>query len=99
MRRCDMASHINQTINIAPMKTTLDISDPLLREARKVAAREGTTLRSLVEQGLRRVVAEKKRRPAFRLRKASFKGRGLREELRDAGWERLRDLAYEGRGG
>jgi hypothetical protein len=80
------------------MKTTIDISDPLLREARKVAAREGTTLRSLVEQGLRRVVAEKKRRPAFRLRKASFKGRGLREELRDAGWERLRDLAYEGRG-
>jgi hypothetical protein len=94
-----MASHIDQTINIASMKTTLDISDPLLREARKVAAREGTTLRSLVEQGLRRVVAEKKRRPVFRLRKASFKGRGLREELRDAGWERLRDLAYEGRGG
>jgi Bacterial antitoxin of type II TA system, VapB len=81
------------------MKTTIDISDPLLREARKVAAREGTTLRSLVEQGLRRVVAEKKRRPVFRLRKARFKGRGLREELRDAGWERLRDLAYEGRGG
>ena len=81
------------------MKTTLDISDPLLREARKVAAREGTTLRSLVEQGLRRVVAEKKQRPAFCLRKASFKGRGLREELRDAGWERLRNLAYEGRGG
>jgi hypothetical protein len=94
-----MASHIDQTINIASMKTTLDISDPLLREARKVAAREGTTLRSLVEQGLRRVVAEKKRRPVFRLRKASFKGRGLREELRDAGWKRLRDLAYEGRGG
>ncbi len=80
------------------MKTTIDISDALLREARKVAAREGTTLRSLVEQGLRRVVAEKKRRSAFRLRKASFKGRGLREELRDAGWDRLRDLAYEGRG-
>jgi hypothetical protein len=82
------------------MKTTLDIADPLLREARKIAAREGVTLRSLVEQGLREVVAEKKRRkPAFRLRKASFKGRGLRPELGDAGWERLRDLAYEGRGG
>jgi Arc/MetJ family transcription regulator len=80
------------------MKTTIDIPDALLRETRKVAAREGTTLRSLVEQGLRRIVAEKKRRPAFRLRKASFKGRGLREELRDAGWERLRDLACEGRG-
>lgn len=80
------------------MKTTLDISDPLLQEARKLAKREGVTLRALVEQGLRRVVAEKKRGPAFRLRKASFKGRGLQPELRDAGWDKLRDLAYEGRG-
>jgi hypothetical protein len=86
-------------VNIAQMKTTLDISDPLLREARKIAARERTTLRALVEQGLRQVLAAKKRKTAFRLRKASFKGRGLRPELREAGWERLRDLAYEGRGG
>ena len=81
------------------MKTTLEISDPLLREARKVAARERTTLRALVEQGLRCVIAEKKRKSTFRLRKASFKGRGLRPKLADAGWDRLRDLAYEGRGG
>jgi hypothetical protein len=81
------------------MKTTLDISDPLLREAREIAARERTTLRSLVEQGLRRILAEKKKKPRFRLRDASFKGRGLNPELRDAGWERLRDLVYEGRGG
>ena len=81
------------------MKTTIDISDPLLREARKVATREGSTLRELVEQGLRTVLAEKKRKPAFRLRKASVKGRGLRPELRDASWERVLDLAYEGRGG
>ncbi|HUI94384.1 MAG TPA: type II toxin-antitoxin system VapB family antitoxin [Xanthobacteraceae bacterium] len=81
------------------MKTTLDISDPLLREARKLAARERTTLRALVEQGLRQVVAEKRRRPAFRLRKASFKGRGLRPEASEVGWEKLRDMAYEGRGG
>ena len=80
------------------MKTTLDISDPLLREARKVVARERTTLRALVEQGLRRLIAEKQRRPKFQLRKASFKGRGLRPELRDAGWDRLRELAYERRG-
>ena len=80
------------------MKTTLDISAPLLRQARKLAAREGTTLRALIEQGLRRVIAEERRRPAFRLRKASFKGRGLKSGLRETGWERLRDLAYEGRG-
>ena len=81
------------------MKTTLDISDPLLKEARKVAVRQRTTLRALVEQGLRQVVSEHTRRRRFRLRNASFKGRGLREELGDAGWDRVRDLAYEGRGG
>ncbi len=80
------------------MKTTLDIADPLLNEARKLAAREGTTLRALVEQGLRQVIADKKRRPSFRLRKASFAGRGLRPELAGEGWDRLRHLAYEGRG-
>lgn len=80
------------------MKTTIDISDSLLREARKLAEREHTTLRAIIEQGLRKVVSEKKRSPAFRLRKASFKGRGLRTEIRDAPWEELRDLAYRGRG-
>ena len=81
------------------MKTTLEISDPLLREARKLAAREHTTLRALVEQGLRRVVTERQKQSAFKLRKASFKGRGLYPELQDAAWERVRDIAYEGRGG
>jgi hypothetical protein len=82
------------------MKTTLDITDSLLSEARKVARREGTTLRALVEQGLRRVLGEKKKpRPAFRLRDASVGGKGLRPELRGAGWDKIRDMIYEGRGG
>lgn len=81
------------------MRTTLDIPKSLLHEARKIAAREGTTLRALVQEGLQKIIAEKTRRPAFHLRKASFGGRGLRPELRDVGWERLRSLAYWERGG
>ncbi len=92
-----MGTHIRGTIYTADMKTTLEISDPLLREARKVAARQNTTLRALVERGLRRVVAERQQSP-FKLRRASFKGRGLHPELHNAGWERVRDIAYEGRG-
>ena len=41
------------------MKTTLDIPDPLFREAKMVAARDGTTLRAVVTQALE---AELKRR-------------------------------------
>jgi hypothetical protein len=80
------------------MKTTLEISDPLLREARKVAAREKTTLRALVEQGLRQVVAEKKKDKPFRLRDASFKGDGLHPDVANLSWDEIRDLIYEGRG-
>ena len=81
------------------MKTTVEISDSLLREVREVAAREGVTLRTLVERRLHRVVAETKRGAPFKLRRASFKGKGLQADLRGASWDRLRALAYEGRGG
>jgi Bacterial antitoxin of type II TA system, VapB len=89
-----VATHAG-AINLATMKTTLEISDPLLREARKIAAREQTTLRAVVEQGLRRIIAEKARKPGFRLRDASFDGRGPNPEFADAGWDRLRDLIYD----
>ena len=81
------------------MKTTVEIADPLLKEARKLAAREGVTLRTLVERGLSRVVQEKKKSAAFKLRKASFEGQGLQAEFRNASWEKFTDTAYEGRGG
>ena len=81
------------------MKTTIEISDALMEQARRLAARENTTLRALVEQGLRGVIAEKKRSTDFRLRRASFKGNGLQPAMQDAGWERIRETAYEGRGG
>ena len=81
------------------MKTTIELSDALLTEAKKVAARDGVTLRTLVEQGLRHAVDQRRQRGQFRLRNAAFKGRGLSPDARDAGWEKIRDLAYEGRGG
>jgi hypothetical protein len=93
---------ISQATEIAAMKTTIDISDALLREARKVAARHGMTLRTLVEQGLRKVLAERSRRVPFRLRKASFKGRGLRPNCamrhgKTSGISSIRDEAVDRR--
>jgi hypothetical protein len=82
-------------------KITLDIAYPLFEEARALAARERTTLRALVEEGLRQVVARARSRESFRLRDARFKGagRGLRPEYATGGWARIRRAACEGRGG
>ncbi|MEO7762429.1 MAG: DUF2191 domain-containing protein [Casimicrobiaceae bacterium] len=80
------------------MKTTVDISDALLEEAKRVATREKVTLRELIEAGLRQTLKSRVRQGTFKLRKASFRGKGLQPALRGASWERLRELAYEGRG-
>ena len=81
------------------MKTTIEISDPLLSEARKLASRDGTTLRDLVERGLRRVLDESRRQETFKLRDASVGGEGIAPELAGAGWDEIRRLAYGDRGG
>lgn len=83
------------------MKTTVEISDPLLHDVRRLAAREGVALRTLIERGLRLVVAEAEGKPStpFRLRDASFKGEGLHPDLEGASWAEIRHLIYEDRGG
>ena len=80
------------------MKTTVEISDALLRAARQLAAEEGTSVRALIEEGLRRVIEQRRRARGFRLRMVTFRGKGLRPEVREGSWERIRELIYEGRG-
>lgn len=65
------------------MKTTIEIADPLLRAARQVARREGTTVRALVEQGLRLAL---QRFPT-----------GDQLELTGAGWKISRPLLFASR--
>ena len=79
------------------MKTTIDIADSLLTEARLLAAQQETTVRALVEEGLRHVL-EKRNRSGFALRSVTFRGNGVRPEVREGSWERIRDLIYESRG-
>jgi muconolactone delta-isomerase len=83
---------------VTHMKTTVEIPDALADEARALAAREKTTLRELIEAGLRLVLRERRRRAEFRLRDAAFRGNGLQPEFRDGDWRRIRDAGYEGRG-
>jgi len=79
------------------MKTTVDIADPLLEEAKAVARHEGTTLRALIEEGLRRALAERARGPMASGRLVTFRGRGLQPGVSSP--ERMLELAYEGHGG
>jgi hypothetical protein len=81
------------------MKTTVEISDALAEEAKALARRDQTTLRALIEAGLRQVLRERRRKARFELRDASFRGQGLQPEFRDGDWRRIHEAAYEGRGG
>ncbi len=63
-----------------------------------MASRESSTLRELIEEGLRRSLDDRKKRKSFRLRRASFRGKGLQPGV-SSEWDRLRGVVYEGRGG
>ncbi len=85
---------------VTHMKTTVDIADHILEQAKGIALRESSTLRALVEEGLRTVVARHGRADrAFRLRDASVDGNGLSPEFELHGWAAIRGAAYEERGG
>lgn len=60
------------------VKTTVEISDPLFEAARAEAQRTGSTLRDLIETGLRKVLDERRkaRSQPFRLRDGSVGGEG-----------------------
>jgi len=81
------------------MKTTIDIPDTMMARCKKVIGEQRVTFRSLVEEGLDRVLEERLRREPFKLRKVQFRGGGFQPGFDEAGWERIRDAAYEGRGG
>lgn len=76
--------------------TTIEVSDAILVRAKAVAAREDTTVRALVEEGLRQVLRNR-RASKFVLRDASTGGNGLTPEFQSAGWDQFRDALYEPR--
>ncbi len=76
------------------MKTTIDLPDELLLQAQRIARAESTTLKSLMEEGLRAVIARHGAGSAFVLRDASVGGHGLQPELRDASWAEIREMIY-----
>jgi hypothetical protein len=69
------------------MRTTVNISDEVLRQAKKRAADEGTPLRQVVETALRFYLTRRSHRGGYKLRWRTESGRlmpGVRLDDRDA---------------
>jgi len=74
------------------MRTTLDLPDALFAKAKRTARERGTTLRTLVIEGLRLVTERDAQRARFRLPDASFGADGLVDGLAETDGERIREL-------
>jgi len=80
------------------MKTTIELSEKLMREAKKYAAEKGLSLKGVIETALRRMLDQKQRPIKFTLKKASFKGEGLQDGIQEGDWANVREEIYKGRG-
>jgi hypothetical protein len=77
------------------MKTTVEIQDELLRRAQRLAATSGSTLRALIEDGLRLVLEKKAEQPQrFVLADGSAGTAGASNPLERYTWAELRDEIY-----
>jgi len=79
------------------MRTTVDIADNLVRQAKAVAHRDRTTLRALVEEGLHAVLTRRSKAMSVHIRPVIVHGR-MTPEFHNATWSQLRDEFYRGRG-
>jgi hypothetical protein len=83
---------------VGRVKTTINIADALLDEARRQAQSRHTTLRELIHEGLRSVIERQRQEDDLRLISIPAVEGGLSPGFRDAAWGRIREAAYRGRG-
>ena len=79
---------------VSHMRTTINIADDLLYKAKRQARREKKTLREVVEEALRMRLSREQAPHPFKLRRHSFKGKGLRPGIAEGDWKQVRDLIY-----
>ena len=80
------------------MKTSVEISEAIWRRVRPVIRKRGVTLRSLIEEGLSRVVEDPEPAPKYRLKDCSYGHGGLVPGVDFADWGGIAERIYEGRG-
>jgi hypothetical protein len=82
------------------MKTTLNLPDPIMAQARQFADQQGLTLKEVFIRALQALmVQEKAAEKPYVMVDARVHGQGLNPEYANADWPTLRALIYEGHGG
>lgn len=79
---------------MACVKTTIDIHDDLLDGAKRLAVRTGRPLRAVVEEGLRRVLADQAAACAYVLPDCSVGNPDGDDPLEALSWQDLRSVIY-----
>ncbi len=81
-------------ISIVHMKTTVDIEDRLLDQAKRHARRTGRQLEELVEDGLRHVLSTTPLSGGYRLPDCSVGDARQADPTEQYSWQELRAMVY-----
>lgn len=79
---------------VTHMKTTIDIADDLLLRAKQEAKASQTTLRSLIEAGLREILGRSSASKQKPVEPVTYRGEGLQPEFKGKGWDAMREAIY-----
>lgn len=79
---------------MGPMRTTLDINDELLARAQRHARETGSTLRAVVEDGLRQVLDSAGSTRKYVLPDLRVGDPTAHDPLEQYSWPELRELIY-----
>lgn len=78
------------------MRTSVELPDPLFREAKRYGAEHGVTLKELIERGLRTVL-DQQREPkrGARLKLRTYGSQGYVPGIEEGSWEQIRDIIFD----
>ena len=78
------------------MKSTFNISDPIFRKLEQYCKSKNVTMRKVLESALTMFLADDKMgQKKFKLKKNTFRGKGLKPGIEEGDWNKIRDLIYE----
>ncbi len=82
------------------MKTSLELSEHIFSKVRRLAQKRGTSVRALVEEGLRLILESDERKRVIKPKILTFGGDGMTDQFvtRGLSWDTLREEVYQDHG-